>query len=36
MSLMEQILTIAIAVLAVQITRWLPIWIFPATRPIPK
>ena len=36
MSLMEQILTIAIAVLAVQITRWLPFWIFPANRPIPE
>ena len=36
MSLMEQILTIAIAVLAVQFTRWLPFWIFPAIRPIPE
>ena len=36
MSLMEQILTIAIAVLAVQITRWLPFWIFPANRPLPE
>ena len=36
MSLMEQILTIAIAVLAVQITRGLPFWIFPANRPIPE
>ena len=36
MSLMEQILTIAVAVLAVQITRWLPFWIFPANRPIPE
>ena len=36
MSLMEQILTIAIAILAVQITRWLPFWIFPANRPIPE
>ena len=36
MSLMEQILTIAIAVLAVQITRWLPFWIFSANRPIPE
>lgn len=36
MSLMEQILTIAIAVLAVQITRWLLFWIFPANRPIPE
>lgn len=36
MSLMEQILTIAVAVLTVQITRWLPFWIFPANRPIPE
>ena len=36
MSLTEQILTIAIAVLAVQFTRWLPFWIFPANRPIPE
>ena len=36
MSLIEQIFTIAIAVLAVQITRWLPFWIFPANRPIPE
>ncbi|RDE68292.1 branched-chain amino acid ABC transporter [Aggregatibacter segnis] len=36
MSLMEQILTIAIAVLVVQFTRWFPFWIFPANRPIPE
>ena len=36
MTLTEQIITIGIAVLAVQFTRWLPFWIFPANRPIPE
>ena len=36
MTLSEQIITIAIAVLAVQFTRWLPFWIFPTNRPIPE
>ena len=36
MTLSEQIITIAIAVLAVQFTRWLPFGIFPANRPIPE
>ena len=36
MTLSEQIITIGIAVLTVQFTRWLPFWIFPANRPIPE
>lgn len=36
MTLNEQILTIAIAVLGVQFTRWLPFWIFSPKRPIPE
>ena len=36
MTLSEQIITIGIAVLAVQFTRWLPFWTFPANRPIPE
>ena len=36
MTLTEQIITIGIAVLGVQFTRWLPFWIFPANRPIPE
>ena len=36
MTLMEQIITIAICILCVQFTRLLPFWIFPANRPIPE
>ena len=36
MTLIEQIVTIGICVLAVQFTRWLPFWVFPANRPIPE
>ena len=36
MTLTEQIITIGIAVLGVQFTRWLPFWVFPANRPIPE
>ena len=36
MTLTEQIVTIGICVLAVQFTRWLPFWAFPANRPIPE
>ncbi|MCW9718624.1 MULTISPECIES: branched-chain amino acid transporter permease [unclassified Avibacterium] len=36
MTLTQQIITISLAVLAVQLTRWLPFWIFPAERPIPE
>ena len=36
MTLTEQIVTIGICVLAVQFTRWLPFWVFPANRPIPE
>ena len=35
MTLMEQIITIAIGIVCVQFTRLLPFWIFPANRPIP-
>lgn len=34
MTISEQIITIGICVLAVQFTRWLPFWFFPANRPI--
>ena len=33
MTLMEQIITIAICIVCVQFTRLLPFWIFPANRP---
>ena len=36
MTLMEQIITIAICIFCVQFTRLLPFWIFPANRPIPE
>ena len=36
MTVTEHILTIGICVLAVQFTRWLPFWVFPANRPIPE
>lgn len=36
MTLNEQIITIAISVLAVQFCRLLPFWVFPANRPIPE
>ena len=36
MTLMEQIITIAICIVCVQFTRLLPFWIFPANRPIPE
>ncbi|HBO38662.1 MAG TPA: branched-chain amino acid ABC transporter [Pasteurellaceae bacterium] len=36
MTLTEQIITIAMGVLGVQICRWVPFWLFPANRPIPE
>lgn len=36
MSLTEQIITIVLAVLAVQLTRLVPFWVFPANRPVPE
>ena len=36
MTLTEQIITIAMGVLGVQVFRWLPFWLFPAHRPIPE
>ncbi len=36
MTLTEQIMTIGVAVLAVQLSRLLPFWVFPANRPIPE
>ncbi|BFU59385.1 MULTISPECIES: branched-chain amino acid transporter permease [Rodentibacter] len=36
MTLTEQIITIGVCILAVQLTRLLPFWIFPANRPIPE
>ena len=36
MTVVEHIITSGICVLAVQFTRLLPFWIFPANRPIPE
>lgn len=36
MTLNEQIITVAICVACVQLSRWLPFWIFPANRPVPE
>ncbi|MFZ7173724.1 branched-chain amino acid transporter permease [[Pasteurella] aerogenes] len=36
MTFLEQIMTIAVAVGAVQLSRLLPFWVFPANRPIPE
>jgi len=36
MTITEHIITIGLCVLAVQITRLVPFWIFPANRPIPE
>lgn len=36
MTLTEQIITIAMGVLGVQLSRWIPFWLFPANRPIPE
>ncbi|OOF41057.1 branched-chain amino acid ABC transporter [Rodentibacter mrazii] len=36
MTLTEQIITIGVCVLAVQFTRLLPFWIFPANRLVPE
>ncbi|OOF83568.1 branched-chain amino acid transporter permease [Rodentibacter ratti] len=36
MTLTEQIITIGVCIFAVQFTRLLPFWIFPANRPIPE
>lgn len=36
MTLTEQIITVGVCVLAVQFTRLLPFWVFPANRPIPE
>lgn len=36
MTVTEQIITIGLCILAVQITRLVPFWIFPANRPIPE
>lgn len=36
MTLNEQIITIAMGVLGVQICRLIPFWIFPANRPVPE
>ena len=36
MTITEHIITIGLCVLAVQITRLVPFWLFPANRPIPE
>ncbi len=36
MTLTEQIITISMGVLGVQLCRLLPFWVFPANRPIPE
>ncbi|WP_032092751.1 MULTISPECIES: branched-chain amino acid transporter permease [Pasteurellaceae] len=36
MTFVEQVITIGVAVLAVQLSRLLPFWVFPANRPIPE
>ncbi|UWZ92665.1 AzlD domain-containing protein [[Pasteurella] aerogenes] len=36
MTVLEKIITIALAVGAVQLSRLLPFWVFPANRPIPE
>lgn len=36
MTLTQQIITIAMGILGVQLLRWLPFIIFPANRPIPQ
>lgn len=36
MTLTEQIITIAVAIGAVQISRLIPFWVFPAKRPVPE
>ncbi|MDD7546010.1 branched-chain amino acid transporter permease [Actinobacillus porcinus] len=36
MTLNEQIITIAMGVLGVQICRLIPFWVFPANRPVPE
>ena len=36
MTVTEHIITIGLCVLAVQITRLVPFWLFPANRPIPE
>ncbi|WP_373777073.1 branched-chain amino acid transporter permease [Glaesserella sp.] len=36
MTVTEHIITIAMAVAAVQLSRLLPFWVFPANRPIPE
>ncbi|OOH85486.1 branched-chain amino acid ABC transporter [Pasteurellaceae bacterium 15-036681] len=36
MTVSEHIITIAVAVAAVQLSRLLPFWVFPANRPIPE
>lgn len=35
MTIQQQILTIFIAILAVQLCRWIAFWLFPADKPIP-
>lgn len=35
MTLNEQVLTIATAIIAVQLCRWIAFWIFPAHKKIP-
>ncbi|QLB12829.1 branched-subunit amino acid transport protein AzlD [Bisgaardia hudsonensis] len=36
MTLIEQCLTVGVAILAVQLSRLLPFWLFPPHRPIPE
>ncbi|PJG82089.1 branched-chain amino acid transporter permease [Caviibacterium pharyngocola] len=36
MTFNEQLITIGMGILGVQLFRWLPFWIFPANRPIPE
>lgn len=36
MSIQQQLLTIITAIIAVQLCRHLPFWVFPAHKPIPK
>lgn len=36
MTFYEQLITIGMGILGVQLFRWLPFWIFPANRPVPE
>lgn len=36
MTLQQQVITIGVVILALQICRWIAFWIFPANKPIPE